>query len=355
LQLTDERSRLPTSYSSVMRLFIGTKEVDQPAAPRYFNILDVDEQTLLPRALRAYQADGEARSGNMRNWGFAWHGEHLYAPNRAQGLMKYDRNLNTLATFPCPNAPRVSHKPEQVPQDAAQFDRPHQIACLDNRIFICDSGHNLLRVFDIDSGTFRSVGFDARRNWINSINLINGEITVVFHNHGWSDMLALDMELKPRYEKSRIGVCAHHVWSMGGERWTCSSLEGRLRSIDSPRVVEIGGYPRGVAMFNQLLIIGVSRTRASASLPPGFSPQAIANSSRPAISTSGLVFLDMHTLAVRGTIEFQGLANNPEYQMPYLFELRVLDVCDAALHTSQPLKFGNIDRFLHLQRTIVGQ
>jgi hypothetical protein len=138
-----------------MKLFIGTKEVDQPTALRFFNILEIDDQSLVPRELRAYQTDSETWSGNMRNWGFAWHRDHLYAPNRTRGLVQYDRDLNVLATWPCPIARGPTWKPEPSLPPDAQFDRPHQIACLDERIFICDSGHNLLRVFDPRTQTQR--------------------------------------------------------------------------------------------------------------------------------------------------------------------------------------------------------
>jgi hypothetical protein len=337
-----------------MKLFVGTKEIDQPGAARFFNILDIDDDSLAPRELRAYQTDSDIRSGNMRNWGFAWHADHLYAPNRTRGLVKYDRDLNILAHHPCPPATGLSYKPDQASQGDAQFDRPHQIACLEHRIFVCDSGHNLLRVFDPETESFQSITFDARRNWINSVNLINDEINVVFHNHGWSDLVALDMNLKPRYERNRIGVCAHHVWSMQGERWTCSSIEGKLRSIDSTRVIELGGYPRGVAMSGRWLVIGISRTRESNSLQQDLRPRAPAVQPRPVISTSGLVFLDLETLAVAGTIEFQDLSNNPDYRMPFIFEVRALDVQDSALHSAGPLRIGNIDRFQRLQRTFQG-
>jgi hypothetical protein len=334
-----------------MKLLIGTKEVDQPTAQRFFNVLEIDDQSLAPRDLRAYQADSDASAGNMRNWGFAWHADHLYAPNRTRGLVKYDRDLNVLATFPCPLARGPVWKPEPSLQGDAQFDRPHQVACLEDRIFICDSGHNLLRVFDPRTGTVQSIGFDARRNWINSVNLINGEIHIVFHNHGWSDLVTLDADFRPRHEKNRIGVCAHHVWSMQGERWTCSSQEGKLRSIDSARVVELGGYPRGVAISGRWLIIGISRMRRSSSLQPGLPPQAMETRSRPAISSSGLVFLDREALTVEGAIEFHDLANDPDYRMPFVFEVRLLDVPDEALNSNGALKFGNIDRYLRLRRT----
>jgi len=264
--------------------------------------------------------------------------------------LQYDRDLNLTATYPCPPAGDAIFKPEPPPDGVAQFDRPHQIACLGHRIFICDSGHNLLRVFDIKCGTFQSIGFGTQSNWINSVNLIGEEIHVVFHNHGWSDLLVLDHNLNPLREIRRIGVCAHHVWSMRGERWTCSSLEGKLRCIDSRRSIDLGGYPRGVAISGRWLIVGISRTRTSNSLQRGLPPRSATPN--PVVSTSGLVFLDIETLAVTRTIEFHELSGDPNYRMPFVFEVRVLDVLDPALHSEQPLRFGNIDRFQILQRTL---
>jgi hypothetical protein len=89
--------------------------------------------------------------------------------------------------------------------------------------------------------------------------------------------VTLDANLQPRHEKNRIGVCAHHVWTMQGERWTCSSLGG--------------------------------------------------------------------------TIEFDKLANDPGYRMPFVFEVRLMEVRDEALGSNGILNFGNIDRHLHLLRT----
>jgi hypothetical protein len=342
----DAGSRYPCS----MKLLIGTKEIDEPGAARFFNILEVSEQSLAPRELRAYQTDDTSRSGNMRNWGFAWHADHLYAPNRNQGLLQYDQDLNVTATYPCLPAADAGFKPAPSPYGMAQFDRPHQIACLGQRVFICDSGHNLLRVFDIASRTFQSIGFGTQRNWINSVNLIGDEIHVVFHNHGWSDLLVLDHNLIIRREIRRIGVCAHHIWSMRGERWICSSLEGKLRSIDSDRSIDLGGYPRGVAMSGRWLIVGISKTRTSNSLERGLPPRAATQ--RPVVGNSGLAFLDMETLAITRTIEFHELSGDPNYRMPFVFEVRMLDVLDPALHSEQPLRLGNIDRFQILQRTL---
>ncbi len=334
-----------------MKLFIGSKEVDQPATPRFFNILDVDEHSLAPQELRVYQTESNTRSGNMRNWGFAWYADHLYAPNRTKGLVKYDRDLNVLANYLFPVAGHTPVEPGKSVRNAAQFDRPHQVACLGRKIYVCDSGHNLLKVFDPDTKTFRSIGFDPRKNWINSVNLIDDEINIVFHNHGWSDLVVLDTDLRPKYEKRRIGICAHHVWWMNGERWTCSSREGTLRAIDSDRVIQLGGYLRGVAIFDRYLIVGVSRERNSNSLDQLLPQPTTAHRE---ISTSGLVFLDMKTLSVAGTIEFQDLANAANYRMPYIFEVRVVDVLDDALRVAEPLSFGNIERFLYLRRTLAG-
>ena len=326
-----------------MKLFIGTKEIDRPDAPRYFNLLDLDSNSWTSRELRVYQTDTHPPYLNMRNWGFACDGDHLYAPNRRHGLVKYDRDLNVVATYPgsFPDNPR--YRPEQSQGAPVQFDRPHQVASIDGKIFVCDSGCNLLKVFDLSTETFRCVAFETSKNWINSVNLIEGKIHLVFHNHGWSDLVVLDRDLNLLYEKRRIGLCAHNIWQMNGERWTCSSLEGKLRSIDSGRSVDLGGYTRGVAVSGGFLLVGISQVRESQSLRHfPFDPVA----GRPEIAGSGLVVLDTATLAVVGRIEFADLARDPDYRMPFLFEVRLVGQFDQAQASTGLLGLGDIERFL---------
>jgi hypothetical protein len=92
----------------------------------------------------------------------------------------------------------------------------------------------------------------------NSIWFNEGNLFIVGHNNGPSDVWEFsypDFTLKNKY---RVGSHIHNVWKENGILTVCNSRNGRIETIQNQLICETGGFPRGVAIGDEINLVGVS-------------------------------------------------------------------------------------------------
>ncbi len=92
----------------------------------------------------------------------------------------------------------------------------------------------------------------------NSIWFNEGKLFVVGHNNGPSDVWEFsypDLTIKNKF---RIGTHIHNVWKENDVLTVCNSGRGRIETVENQVICETGGFPRGVAIGDDINLVGVS-------------------------------------------------------------------------------------------------
>jgi hypothetical protein len=140
----------------------------------------------------------------------------------------------------------------------------HQIAWIDDRLFVTCSFDNMVAIRDSKQNWRQWYPLDTDAppgkdiNHYNTLAVDGDAIVIVAHNLDRpSEILFFDRcNLRLRH-RITLGRQAHNVWLEGGEYFTCSSAEGAVMGHCATRI-DVGGFPRGVAKVGKYRVIGVS-------------------------------------------------------------------------------------------------
>lgn len=151
------------------------------------------------------------------------------------------------------------------------FAQAHQIQYYDNKIFICDTKNNRICAIDIkDTKNNRAYypepnNRDTDINHFNSILICQDEAFIVAHNlenpssiyHAlYRDKQLVDIRLIDQYRFA--GKENHNTVEYGDLLLTCNSGRGCIMNR-SDSFINIGWYPRGIILHDNLLFVGKSQ------------------------------------------------------------------------------------------------
>ncbi len=94
----------------------------------------------------------------------------------------------------------------------------------------------------------------------NSIWFDENKLFIVGHNNGPSDVWEFSYPDLNIMNKYRIGMHIHNVWKENGVLTVCNSGEGRIETVENQVICNTGGFPRGVAIGEDLNLIGISKS-----------------------------------------------------------------------------------------------
>lgn len=92
----------------------------------------------------------------------------------------------------------------------------------------------------------------------NSIWSDEDHLFLVGHNRGPSDVWVFERHSRRFVKKLRMGEWAHNVWRLDGQLSVCNSRLGRIETQSGEVLAETGGFPRGVAVTDDRIYVGVS-------------------------------------------------------------------------------------------------
>ncbi|MGA2601762.1 MAG: hypothetical protein ABSH09_32770 [Bryobacteraceae bacterium] len=140
----------------------------------------------------------------------------------------------------------------------------HDAALIDGKLFVACSYDNLIAVFDFATGRWEKwypaadlKARDCDANHFNTIAVHDNRIILLAHNNGPSQLFFYDRRSLDLCKVIRLGKWAHDIFRVGGEIAVCSSAEGLLVST-SGWTLRTGGFPRGVDLTGDSILVGIS-------------------------------------------------------------------------------------------------
>lgn len=139
----------------------------------------------------------------------------------------------------------------------------HQIRTIEGRLYATCSFDNAIAIRHEDGrwSQWLPLGRPACAPWdhnhFNTVEYVAGNICLVAHNHGASEVLLFDAGTHELRQRIPLGVQAHNLWKSGDEWNVCSSAEGRLAGTRG-FARETGGFPRGIFIGADFAIVGIS-------------------------------------------------------------------------------------------------
>jgi hypothetical protein len=94
-------------------------------------------------------------------------------------------------------------------------------------------------------------------NHLNSLAVIDGELLLVAHNWGSSELLRFELGSRALRGRIPFGMQSHNVRECDGRLITCSSGDGTLIDTSGWRL-HVGGFPRGLFMSERERYVGIS-------------------------------------------------------------------------------------------------
>lgn len=138
----------------------------------------------------------------------------------------------------------------------------HGIGWISGRLWVTCSYDNLIAIFDPAAGSWRQwypkpdiQGRDA--NHFNTIELLHGEVHLLAHNFGLSEIYVYGEPDLSLQRTLSLGEQAHDFFFINGSLAVCSSGTGELRSTAGD-CIETGEFPRGYAEDEQRRLVGLS-------------------------------------------------------------------------------------------------
>lgn len=142
----------------------------------------------------------------------------------------------------------------------------HQIRWHNEQLWVICTFHDMIAIRSA-SGSWRKwfpLGVHPEeqkdQHHFNSLTFSAESLYLLAHNHGPSRVFKFESANPsgPIGEFS-IGIQSHNLWLHANEWHTCSSFEGGVVSESGVRVIETGGFPRGVSpIYNLGWLLGVS-------------------------------------------------------------------------------------------------
>lgn len=153
---------------------------------------------------------------------------------------------------------------DEVQPDFALRDM-HEILWHDGKLWITCSFENMVAVFTRAGGQWErwhplgptaAPPYDA--NHLNTLSVIDGDLWMIAHNFGASELLRFDMQSRALLSRTPFGMQSHNIRpGRNGALVTCSSAEGALLGSDGWRL-DVGGFPRGILLGERENYIGIS-------------------------------------------------------------------------------------------------
>jgi hypothetical protein len=251
-----------------------------------------------------------------------------------KGIIECDNKVNIKAEYGIEKFEGPGHHGNS---DGTAFSAPHQKLKVGRKIYFVDSDHNEVKVFDIDTKKLVDRKTFEGITWINTLNCIDGHLYIVAHNMGRpSALIKTDLDLNVVEIIEDIGFAAHNVWSMNGDLWTCDSASGCLSLIGGTQQIDIGEFPRGVAMSEDYLIVGITKQRYSTTPYPVKRHREINN----CVSNGGLAIIDRASLEVVKYVDLRDLTGKTSTSV---FDIRLMDERDHASHLDDDNSFLSLD------------
>lgn len=140
----------------------------------------------------------------------------------------------------------------------------HGAASIDGKLFIACSYDNLIAILDLGTGRWEKwypaadvFARDRDVNHFNTIAVHENKIVLLAHNNGPSHLLFYDPSSLDLCRAIEMGQQAHDIFRSAGEFAVCSSAEGLLVST-SGWTLRTGGFPRGVDLTGDSILVGIS-------------------------------------------------------------------------------------------------
>jgi hypothetical protein len=139
----------------------------------------------------------------------------------------------------------------------------HQILAHDGKLWATCAFDNMIAVYDKRKWTQwfpcgQSDKNPADVNHFNSLSIFGDKLCVVAHNRGPSELMLFHLPDLRRARNIELGHSAHNAWMDQDELMICSSEEGCILGVAGTRV-ETGGFPRGIAHFDEEVYVGLSK------------------------------------------------------------------------------------------------
>ena len=141
----------------------------------------------------------------------------------------------------------------------------HEILWHDGRLWITCSFDNMVAILDPSKPhweIWHPLGAPAEPPWdvnhFNTLAIDGGDLCVVAHNRGPSEILRFDPTTRALRSRAPFGVQAHTLRRIDGRLVTCSSAEGALVGDDGWRL-EVGGFTRGIHDAGDEIYVGISQ------------------------------------------------------------------------------------------------
>jgi hypothetical protein len=140
----------------------------------------------------------------------------------------------------------------------------HGIACFDGRVWVTCSYDNMVAVYDLSTRDWNRWypspdpshrGRDVHH--FNTIRYIGGQICLLAHNSGPSELLLYDYPSLRFHSVIPLGHASHDLFMFENDIATCSSGDGWIVSR-SGRRLRTGNFPRGVATTLDGNLLGLS-------------------------------------------------------------------------------------------------
>jgi hypothetical protein len=141
----------------------------------------------------------------------------------------------------------------------------HEILWHAGKLWITCSFDNMVAIFEPATGRWEvwhplgptpEAPYDV--NHLNSLAVAGGELLIVAHNFGASELLRFDMASRRLLGRTPFGVQSHNIRRLGdGTLVTCSSGEGALIGDNGWRLA-VGGFTRGLLLDGKERYVGIS-------------------------------------------------------------------------------------------------
>jgi hypothetical protein len=196
---------------------------------------------------------------------FATIGDKHYAPITGDCLAVLKRDLSIKERIPFEKEGELT------------FKDTHQIAAIDGKIFVCDTGNGRAVIYDTVKEKYEFVYFEKipeggrEKTHLNSVSKIKGEYYFLLHNYGDSEIVVTDEQYQEKRRIKDIGKSAHNIFEFfDGSIWVLDSHNSKVNCITGEHDnIQLHGYLRGgcttINPFPCLYVMGSASRKVSQS------------------------------------------------------------------------------------------
>jgi hypothetical protein len=140
----------------------------------------------------------------------------------------------------------------------------HGIACFNGRVWVTCSYDNMVAIYDLAAGDWsrwypapNPAHRDRDIHHLNTIRFIDGQVCLVAHRFGPSELLFYDYPSLQLHSAIPLGVMSHDLFLFNNAIATCSSGDGWIVNRSGERL-RTGNFPRGIATTLEGNLLGMS-------------------------------------------------------------------------------------------------